>query len=45
MAEFNSAKAPNFVNVLYIFILKLFDLHSIFKAKKGHTIKYFKRFI
>ena len=30
IAEFNSAKAPNFVNVLYIFILKLLDLHSIF---------------
>ena len=30
MAEFNRAKAPNFVNVLYIFTLKLLDLHSIF---------------
>ena len=45
MAEFYSVKAPNFLYVLYIFILKLIELHSIFYAKKDRTIKYFKCFI
>ena len=42
MAEFYSVKAPNFLHILYIFILKLLDLHGIFYAKNDRTIKYLK---
>ena len=42
MAEFNGLKSARFLSELYIFILKLLDLHSIFLAKKDRTTKYFK---
>ena len=45
MAEFYSVKAPNFLYEIFIFLLKLIDLHSIFLAKKDPTIKYFRCFM
>ena len=42
MAEFNNVKAARFLAELYIFVLKVLDLYSIFLIKKDRTTMYSK---